>query len=354
MSSRLLLLTPRFYGIEREIFIRLENLGFNVIYLENKILTFDYHGKKSSLRLIRRLYYFFFRPDVRYIKKFFKDIEDSRFDLLFAINCHSVCPYLFYKLRYYNSSIRSVVFLWDSLSVYSWEKEVKLFDKSLTYNSIDAEKLGIIYKPNFFIKPKDVSGELYSHDVFFAGKFNLDRFNVINELDKIFINHEIDSYIKLLAGTKKMLHNRIFYKIANIVPPNKKILDYIVNYQAVEKMLVRDYIVYDTIEYMEAQAHLAGSNVVLDIAYYKQSGYSHRIIEALSRGKKIITTNRFIKYENFYDEKQIKILDADKIEVDIDWLRENLVCEIPLFVSELELTPWLKSVLEDEISKTAA
>jgi hypothetical protein len=354
MPVRLLLLAPDFYGIENEIATRLEKLGFDVSYLENKVLTFDYHGQKASLRLLRRIYYFFFKPDVRYIRKFFCENENPRFDLLFAINCHCVNSSLFKILRKFNPAVRSVVFLWDSLSSYSWEKEVRLFDKSFTYDITDSEKYGISYMPNFYIKPNQIFTGLYHHKVFFAGKFNLKRFNEIDELNKIFQNQEVDSYLKLLAGTKKSFHNSFLYRIIKALPSNTSKLDYVANYEAIEKIIIRDYIIYDSIEFIEVQEHLSGSNVVLDIEYSEQFGYSHRLIEALSQGKKILTTNSSIGRENFFNDKQIKIIDTNKIAIDIEWLKREEVYEIPNCISDLELTPWLKSLLQDEISEKAA
>ena len=58
MALRILLITPQFYGIEKTIKSVLEASGYEVVWLENKILPLDYHGTKSKLTLLRKIYCF--------------------------------------------------------------------------------------------------------------------------------------------------------------------------------------------------------------------------------------------------------------------------------------------------------
>jgi hypothetical protein len=85
------------------------------------------------------------------------------------------------------------------------------------------------------------------------------------------------------------------------------------------------------------------SNVVLDIPFHGQTGYSHRLVEALGNGKKVITTNPHIKTESFYNSEQVHIMDKQTSVVDYIWVKEKQTFQVPGNIRELELSTWLKS-----------
>jgi len=72
MPSRILLITPSFYGVEKRIKSVLEESGNEVIWFENKTLAFDYHGIESKLKLLRKLYFLFFFLIKNILKKSLK------------------------------------------------------------------------------------------------------------------------------------------------------------------------------------------------------------------------------------------------------------------------------------------
>lgn len=74
-----------------------------------------------------------------------------------------------------------------------------------------------------------------------------------------------------------------------------------------EGLLKREYIITNQMRYKDMQYHLACSNVILDLPFQGQNGYTHRLIEALANGKKVITTNSNIKNESFFNSEQIDL-----------------------------------------------
>lgn len=56
MPAKVLLVTPKYYGIEKTIKFLIEESGYDVTWIENKVLKFDYHGTHSKLKLLRRVY----------------------------------------------------------------------------------------------------------------------------------------------------------------------------------------------------------------------------------------------------------------------------------------------------------
>ncbi|MCE5344886.1 MAG: hypothetical protein LLG13_01190 [Bacteroidales bacterium] len=349
ISSRLLLITPVFYGVEKKIKSVLEESGYEVVWIENKTLTFDYHGANSKFRFLRRLYFLLFFPHERYIKKELKKVGNLRFDILFSINGNIICPYLFKKLKNKNPGLFSVLYLWDAFSMYNWAKEFKYFNKVSTFDSADAEKYQIKYQPNFFIRSSQNRNQEKEYDLFFAGKFNSFRFSAVEKI----LNHAKSSglkyYIKLWPAYKILLHNYFIYYILKTTKINSNwVLDYILNYEAIEGLLKKEYIMFVSQRFEEIQNIFQNSNVILDLPFQGQTGYSHRLIDALANGKKVISTNSNIKKEVFFNSEQIHLLNGQNPEIDSKWIKEKFIFPVDKYFAELELSNWLKSVIDAE------
>jgi hypothetical protein len=67
-----------------------------------------------------------------------------------------------------------------------------------------------------------------------------------------------------------------------------------------------------------------------------------RVIEALAMGKKVITSNKNIRKEPFYDETQILIFDP-KNPVVSDGFLEEKSCNYPALLS---VDSWIAKILE--------
>jgi hypothetical protein len=328
----------------------LRELGYDVSWIANRELPMDYHGTRSKLKILRRIYFILFFQQIRYLKRELKKYKEIRFDIIFSINCHVICPYLFRELRRRNPEIRSILFLWDSLTMYSWEKEIRYFNEVYTFDPVDSKKLKIRYKPNFFIKRKETQNNK-EYDIFFAGKFNYYRLLIIEKLIIKFDNAGIKSFIKLWPAYKIFLHNVLIYTtLKKLKTSYLWIKKYINNYEAVTGILERPFIVRNKLAYDVIQNYASCSNVILDLSFEEQSGYSHRLIDALANGKKILTTNAAIMSEEFYNSEQMKILKSADSDIDVSWVIAKSTFNVPKYIKELELTLWLKSILNVEFS----
>lgn len=349
MSARVLLITPEFYGIEKIIKSVLEESHYEVVWIENKALSFDFHGTNAKFKILRRIYFFLFSPHTRYLKKELKKIENLKFDILFCINAYIICPYLFRKLKSANPKLFSILYLWDSFSMYNWTKELILFNKVYTFDPADSIKYQIKYKPNFYIRSNNNSSLENEHDLFFVGKFSPDRLVIIDKILNLPVISSIKCFVKLWPAYKIFFHNHFIHKFFKTF--NFKsiwVKNYQVNFEAVEGMIKREYLVAKSLNYYELQYHLLCSNVILDLPYKWQAGYTHRLIEAIANGKKVITTNSDIRKENFFNSEQIHFIDYQNPEIDLSWIREKSAFRINSNFSDLELSTWLKSIINVE------
>ena len=348
MASRVLLITPQFYGTEEIIKSALEALGYKVTWVENKTLAFDYYGTKAKFKILRRIYFFLFSPEKKYLKKEFKRIGNLRFDILFSINAHVICPFLINKLKMTNPSIISVLYLWDSFTMYNWANKLKFFDKAFTFDRVDSLGFKIGYKPNFYIKQSDpVPGEL-EYDLFFAGKFSSARLSFIEKILKQPDISELKFFLKLWPAYRILFHSHFLYRLFKTLKiRDTSIRNYVLNYEAVEGILKNENIINESINYTVMQSYMMHANVILDIPYDEQRGYTHRVIDALANGKKLLTTNPDIKKESFYNPEQIHITDKQNPEFDWSWVRDKTTFVVSDYFSDLELSNWLKPIIND-------
>ena len=346
MVARVLLITPQFYGIEKKIKSVLEESDYEVIWIENKKLTLDYHGTKSKLKFLRKIYFILFSPKVRYVRKELKKIENTKFDILFSINTYIMCRFLFRELKKNNPELFSVLYLWDSFSMYKSTRDFKQFNKVISFDPEDSIKHQIEYKPNFHIKSNFKISPDHKYDLFFVGKFSHERLSVLDWLNGKSDIAGINSFIRLWPAYKIFLHNSLVYKfLRKLKLKSTWINNYILNYEAIEGIIKREYLLTKSLNFEEVQSILLSSNVILDLPFNGQTGYTHRLIGALANGKKVITTNSNIRKEKFYNPEQVHILNAQYPEIDYKWIKERYEFKVDIFFLNLELSVWLKSVL---------
>ena len=351
MTSRILLITPRFYGVEKKIRSVLEESNYEVVWIENKTLPLDYHGTNSKLKLLRKVYSFFACPRERYLKNELKSISNLRFDILLSVNAHIICPYLFRRLKSISPGLTSVIYLWDSFSKYNWSDELMLFNKAYTFDSADAEKYRLIYKPNFFIKNNNILPYETKHDLMFVGKFDPERLELLDRILNLSTSAGIVFYVKLWPAYKILLHNRLLYNILRKFKINgDRVKNYLLNYEAIEGVLKREYIISESLNYDEILSHSLSSNVILDIPFRGQTGCTHRLIDALANGKKIITTNSEIRKETFFNPEQIHIIENHDPVLDSNWIKARSVFKIDNYFLNLELSEWLNTLINAEIA----
>ena len=351
MPRRVLLLTPVFYGIEQKIRVALEESGYQVVWIENKTLPLDYHGTASKFKILRKFYFLLFSPAKRYLKEQLKNISDPHFDILFSINAHAICPYLFKYLKKQNPHLYSILYLWDSFSKFSWKRELRYFNRVLTFDPADSLRYNLEYKPNFYLAQDDQLSDCDKIDLFFVGKFSRNRLLLLDKIVDLLKSKGIKYFIKLLPAYKICCHNQFVYRILKTLPFNSEwVLKYLLNYEAVEGLLDRDFLIHDAIGPVDLQHKLLCSNVVLDLPFEGQTGYTHRFISALAEGKKIITTNKNVKEESFYDPDQIKIIDVNNPEFDFKWIKKKLHFPVSGYIKVLELNNWLASVFDGKLA----
>lgn len=316
---RIMLLAPAYMGLYKNIINELTSQGNEVVFIEDKPFRFDYRfsykhtiieGKRNQfLKYVSDL----FINKSKYWDSKLADINELFFDILFVINGFSYDSYLLSTLRKYNNKIETKLYLWDNLYVYDFNYIIKDFDNCYTLDYLDGnnnEKLSFL--PAFWVNISDMDNTELLYDIFMVGTNHSDRAIIVKKLIKQFRLHHLSYYIKL--WDRFHLENEIY-----------------------------THRFYSTKEYMELMKQ---SRCILDTERPSQTGPTVRMIWALALGKKIISTNRYLKNMPLYNPDQILIVDRNNPTIDIEFIKSAKAFMPSNYIMSLRIDNWIKTVLK--------
>lgn len=107
-------------------------------------------------------------------------------------------------------------------------------------------------------------------------------------------------------------------------------------------------IVSPRVNYKEICENIASSKAILELVRKGQSGPTIRLMESLFFGKKLITDNLYVKDEEFYNEKNIFLLNERPISEMKDFLEEEFIPYNPELLDKYDVKQWLKNFLKEE------
>ncbi|MEJ7586577.1 MAG: hypothetical protein WKI04_03335 [Ferruginibacter sp.] len=211
------------------------------------------------------------------------------------------------KLKEINPAARFIFFHWDSLRAeYNYLPLIKYFDKIFSFDVKDAQNNELInYLPLFYLdiyadfRKKDTEGfNQKKYDLLFIGAWrNTERLNLITLTETLCEKAQLRFY--------HYLYHPLARQIASIrkgVIPRK----------ARSKSLSHE----------EILRLFSTTNTVIDFPSSFQTGLTIRTFETLAAGKKLITTNKNIINEPFFNPEYINIIDIDNFKLDIDFIKK--------------------------------
>jgi hypothetical protein len=319
-GKKIVLLMPNFFNYSTLLINELERRGAVVEFIENKIQRFDPASPQCKMRFLRQIYYDLFSVRWRYLKKLIN--TKVSYDIFLCINGFSFDGKLVQELRETNPNIQCVLYLWDSTKMYDWGSITSYFDKSFSFDPLDAQHLGISYLANFYPKDVQVSNIVPAKDLFFIGSQHADRYDILKKIVDRVKGQSIYE-IHLLIKYRNILHSKILYNVLKYSKSNFAI-GFVENYELIEKKIKDNFLIYAPISPEIVKNMMESSRCVLDIQAPTQVGLPHQLILALAMGKKIITTNQWIRNFDFYNPAQILIINRDNPSISMDFLKTDL------------------------------
>jgi hypothetical protein len=303
IGKDILFIGPVFHNYEKHIIAAFEGKGYGVDffsekpYVENVIFFYLSRYFPNLYRLLAD----------RYFNYQFKRIK-KEYEYLLLIRGEIIDRKFMGKLLSGVSFKHKVLYQWDSLESVSGVKEIlKCFDKVASFDYEDCNNFSFDYLPLFYVNNYKLENRInLKYDVSFVGVYHSNRHKYISQIKQYCLENNFSIKIRLKVTPARFILLKLF---------NRSFRDF-----SLKDVVFRD------IPLSEVYNIFNNSKVVLDIVNEKQSGLTMRTFETLGNGKKLLTNNKYISREWFYNEKNICFFDdfnsrfilEDGVDCDMD------------------------------------
>ena len=272
----------------------------------------------------------------RYWKKQFKN--DPRigeyYDELLCYQGVSMSKVLLKYLRRFNRSIKTCVFIGDSANYYNFYSRKALFDKVFTFDIKDAERIpGIYFLDPYWEDQSEVSKGIV-YDLSSIGSDHDGRYEFISKVYPQLENTGLKTFIRVVSKKPN---------IKGLSEEKKKVV-----LSEWEMKIKSPFVSENAVPFDEFHRIIRASNCILEIERERQSGITIRSMSAIANGRKVITTNEFLKERPFFNPRQITIIDRNNPILDIEWIKERLNFSVPDYLMNLRLDNWVKNLLLED------
>ncbi|CAH7043775.1 Glycosyltransferase [Vibrio chagasii] len=291
-NRRILLICPKFFGYEKELYNSLSRLNYDVDYLDERpsnSVLFKFLlrvGTKILTNVVSKSYY-----------QAFCDDTVNSYDYILYFNIESIDKSILKLLKSRFNKAKHILYMWDSSkNKKNFLPLLKEFDRCYSFDPKDSrENHDLIYKPLFSCmnsklkKRKDI-------DFSFVGTVHGARLPILLNVESMCKKSGLKTFFYFYYP------NRFLWKIRCLIDPKLKI----------EYM---DKVHFVPLDYAQVEEKVKSSKYVLDIQSQNQVGMTMRNIEVVCAGTKLFTTNLTAKNTPFYKDGMVKILDVNNISL---------------------------------------
>lgn len=307
IKKKVLLLAPPHMNIYSDIEAELKIQGYEVdcMVLNNPAQDPFFNPNGSSNKNIKKCDIENF---LKQLEVFWDDVYNKgglrkSYDYLFVINGTTIHPKLFSYLRTANPYIKCVAYLYDSVSLYGFDRNFEYYDEVYSFNREDATNYNLKFLPIYW-KPVQNKEKIDCY-AFGMGVYSKARYDIYKMVQDICKKNKLPYFIKLYIPEQKNLFLFIVKSIAKMLIGSRDRLSY------TEYSL--DMVMHQSIQPEKFRQYIANSKVVIDTSNPHQDGLTPRFMWALGEGKKIVTNNIYVKEYPFYNPKQFFIVGCDDI-----------------------------------------
>ena len=315
MKRNLLFIAPCFHSYENFIIEELKKKGFNVFFFPERDYSLMFQivnhisGKLLNIK------------QAKHYNKIFNSISNIKFDYLFIIRGYKITDEFLYKFKQHNPQSKLIMYQWDSNTTNPFKHIIHHFDKVYSFDFKDCKDLSLNYLPLFYtydVCNYSFNKELAS-DFFFMGTFIPERYNALVK------------FKKYISNKKYKLNHFIYIKKTSLLK------EYIKGRKIDLTLISTRHMNRDV--YL---SFLASTRIVVDVSSNGQTGLAMRIIEALTRKKKIITSNKYIKDEPYYNSNNILVYDTNNPSIPEDFINSPFEGNI----NTLSLSKWIDVMIQ--------
>ncbi|MFD2601206.1 hypothetical protein [Flavobacterium suzhouense] len=323
-NKRIIFFSVQTFGLEKEIIGKLKQFGATVDYYDERPSNSTF--TKGIIRLKRNIYQH--RID-GYYRNILKETTAINYDILF-VNRGEVIPAFFLEqFKQIHPECEMIFYTWDSFTNHTHPTTIlSYFDKKFTFDSEDALKYNINFRPLFFLDGyrniKNNSGIL-KYDLLFLGTAHSDRYRISSEVIKWCDDHGLKSFYYYF------MHGKLVYFYKRKFDKTFKEFDY-------KKLSFTSLTTLEILDLYKV------SNVILDINHPGQKGLTMRTFESVGAGKKMITTNAEVKKYSFYNPQNIYIIDRANMHLDRSFFESDYEDVSAEMYERMSIDGWLNCV----------
>lgn len=301
-GKKILFFSANFFGYQNEIKTALEKLGAEVdFYDERPNNTF---WTKALIRINKRTVKWIIE---KYYNQIIKETKSKKYDFVFFLKAEGINLRMLKQLKDVHSNSKFILYMWDSIKNSSNDIETffPFFERVLSFDRKDTDKYKfIIFRPLFYLDEyKSIAKAKNSidYDLTFIGTGHTDRYELVSKVKALCDINGLRSFFFIyLQDVKIFWINKVFKKSYRDAKRNNFSFNSLNKNQIVE--IVKK------------------SNCILDIQRAVQSGLTMRTIEILGAKRKLITTNKDVVNYDFYDQKNIAVIDRNTPELNLSFI----------------------------------
>lgn len=325
-GKKILFLAPSFFGYEKKIKDKMEQMGAQVDFYDERSVTkaFD----RALLKIVPSV---FNKKTSRYYSDILYASKNNEYSYIFVIKCDMMTEEILQKFHAIFPNSIFCLYLYDSVkNIQRIRKKFKYFHRILTFDRQDTFKYTEMkFRPLFYIdnyKKELRTDNKYKYDISFCGTIHSDRFAIIKEVIDICNKMKLIFYDYSYLQSEFMFY---FYKITKHEFRHAKKGDF---------------------SFLKASSQeisnvVDESRAVLDIQHPKQTGLTMRTIEMVGMNKKLVTTNAEIMEYDFYNPKNILVIDRKKINISDEFLFTKYVQLDANIYDKYSITAWIEDIL---------
>lgn len=316
-GSNILFIAPNFYEYHINIINCLKLYGAFVDYFAD-IPLLNIHGLLKTINNNLKIKY-----EQMYRLFLLNKINEKEYDYVFIIRGQILTKDFIEKISFKHPKAKFILYQWDSLKNNDYLPIVQYFDKAYSFDRkdcIDNKKLN--YLPLFLAHDfKSYDKNYRDIDLLLIGGIYKIRYDSISVFNSCANNNNLIFYYYVYAPLFVYVKTCILGE--NYDPRKLK---------------------YTPLTMHETYKLICRSRVVIDISHENQSGLTMRTIESLALGSKLITTNKYIKYEEFYDPRLIYVIDRELKDINVDFIRSSYTSNYDF--SKYHISEWISNIFK--------
>ena len=324
----ILLIAPRFYEFDAEIHSVINQAGHECELHVEKPYYNNGMVQKIIQKLPSKIYALFVDA---YIEKIFQTKINP--NIIIIIRGEHWDPSHLIKLKKYFKNVRCIMYQWDSSgNLPLFKSQLKFFDKVYTFDSVDANQFEIEFKPLFYKERwrnnlSRQSSVAIKHKVAFVGTDHTDRYDFIDNFKRLNDFSESDFYCHLFRSRWSFYFNKYIKRDSKF------------------KYMTYDYRPTPLGESDSINVFLC-SHSILDVNPPEQVGLSARTFEALALNKKLITTNGNIAKYDFFDPRNILVVDRCNPVIPDEFFSTPYISPPEVILQKYTSSYWVKDFLK--------